>query len=386
MAGLNNIWNSIKKGQNIQANAKAQSMGQEKVTPVTEQPKLEPQIEETYIENSDEAVANAKPGQKLKRKNGDVVELSENDITAAKNKIATPVEKTETETDDMDFEQIASAPETESLLQNAKEKAEINGTSATIDDESKAEVVQYMTDMGLPQDENGTIEIPTSADKLARTLGVLTVVSGVLAALTGNILPVVDFTSFATAGYLGEDVGKATVKIQAAIENYAKILDQQGINAKLKEEVQGDIEASKLAEGISEEGTSKLARMNAAKQGNTAVVQTEVQGDLNKQLAEINNKYGIDLQKLIGEQTLQQINANTNAQTIILTLAQQLKNTAQAEQLKAYADVIEQMSDDDLARVAKGIKSEKGITNFDNAMTVVDKALEGVGVVVNAVK
>lgn len=287
-------------------------------------------------------------------------------------------------------QEVIQTPEAEATVDKATEisnRIDENGGNISPEEaknnaaEIAPQLMDYAKGLGWEVTDDGSIRVPDNYWKTNKTLSALTFISGVLTLVTGGLLPPIDFSQLASEGMLGEKAMNAQLSIKA----YNKLLNRFDLNFDLGMEEEGEARAAELAskeaENISREGSQKMAAWNAAKQGDTSLEQADISADLQTTLAD----KGYNLQKLVGSQALEQIEANADAQSILLVLAQKLQNKAQAEQFANYAEVVAQFDNDTMNKVAKGVKSMGGTTNFDNVCKFIDTAATGASKVAGSV-
>ena len=188
-------------------------------------------------------------------------------------------------------------------------------------------------------------EIPEKERFSQGTAVALTLVSGVLSALTRGIVPPVNFMALRFDSAENRDIAtknKAIAQLNEQVRAYNdNVMKTKGTEVALSS-------AGENPELYSRENTDALARGKAAEAGNVALEQTEMNADLQKALQENGYNFDIDKMKLNNEQQI--------------AMAELLYD----QEVKKVFDTIKRMksegiSGDDIARV---ISSMQGTTTL----------------------
>ena len=135
--------------------------------------------EDVFIENSNYGVANAKPGDKIKREDGTIVVITQGDIDCAKNKLgidettsSSNEEITAPTTGSVTNEGVTTENTTPSLENNVTEDATLPPTTKENDFSNNSSVVGSTNSTTEPFDkETGTLDEGSIADTTNTTTG-----------------------------------------------------------------------------------------------------------------------------------------------------------------------------------------------------------------------
>lgn len=263
-----------------------------------------------YIENSNEAIANANVGDYLKRNDGTEVQLTQGDIDYAKaaNKKNVSPEVDEEDAPDLQVGTLTQE-QVDSLLNSGADETEVakqvieTGDVAplgTIVDPNTGEPV---VEVEFTKDGASIIQpIPENKELYSQGTAIaLTVISAVLSALTGGIIPPINFMNIRwdEAGNLeiaAKNKAIAQMNEQIAAWN-DKVMGTKGTEMNLQS-------AKDNPDLYSRENTDALARAKAAESGNVALEQTEMNADLQKALTDMNINWNREALNLTNEQQI----------------------------------------------------------------------------------
>lgn len=219
-------------------------------------------------------------------------------------------------------------------------------------------------------DEDGRVTalkdlVPENAELFSKkTAIVLTLVSCVVSALSGGIIPPINFIN------MRWDDAKNK---EAALQNEVIRLYNGEIDADNKKliETRGTeqaLESAQNKELYNEENSQDLARAKAAEQGNTGLEQTKISADLQKALQENQLNVNIEMLKL-----------NNQQQKDMAELLYDQEVQKFVNQIKTMKE--NGLSTDDIAKYASSVA---GNTNVGRFMNYFGQGAQGIGNLVNA--
>lgn len=334
-----------------------------------------------YIENSNEAIANANVGDYLKRKDGTEVQLTQGDIDYAKNATKKNVSQEVVEEDDPDLqvgtltqEQVDSllnsgADETE-VAKQAIETGDVAPLGNIVDPNTGEPVIQ----VEFTRDGASIIQpIPENKELFSQGTAIaLTVISAVLSTLTGGAFPTINWMNLRW-----DEAGN--LEIAAKNKAIAQMNEQIAAwNDKVmgKENTEMNLQSAKDNPDLySRENTDALARAKAAESGNVALEQTEMNADLQKALTDMNinwnrealnltNEQQIKLSKLLYEQevrkvfdTIKTMEDNGKTPDQIAKYISGMNGTTTLARGLGYAKDITGMANDLVGAVSTGVQT-----------------------------
>lgn len=359
-----------------------------------------------YIENSNEAIANANVGDYIKRKDGTEVQLTQGDIDYAKAAISPKVDEEVVEEDAPNLQVgTLSQEQVDSLLNSGADETEVakqaietgdpSPLGTIVDPETGEPVIQ----VEFTKDGTSIIQpIPENKELFSQGTAIaLTLVSVALSALTGGAFPPVNFMNIRW-----NEAGN--IAIAAKNKAIAQLNEQIAVwNDKVmgKEATEMNLQSAKDNPDLySRENTDALARAKAAESGNVALEQTEMNADLQKALTDMNinwnrealnltNEQQIKLSKLLYEQevrkvfdTIKTMEDNGKTPDEIAKYISGMNGTTTLARGLGYAKDITGMANDLVGAVSTGVqtvvnpagilsdgKSSKDVKKFRDANT-----------------
>lgn len=200
-----------------------------------------------------------------------------------------------------------------------------------------------------------------------------TIASIGLAVLTRGAFPPVDFSAIT-------GLNDSYAKYLEGIDNYNKYVRQaQGENAYEKERAKGSIDDAKKTAALNAAGDDHAKETDAK----WAEYLKKIDAVIAQDKAKLDNELNVALQGVLTEGQLDVIKANADVQKAVLELMYKQDISKVPDTAKKILEA--NLSNNDLERVAKFVKSQDGQTRYENILKAINTGANAVNAGANAI-